>query len=174
MKRIKSISSMAMCLVFSVISVQPTAAVSVTPYSCLDMGWHYRTYNKTQIFIPTGKKYTSGPGGTVTASIQGTQTVSSEINASFTFSASAVVATASTTFGASFGLSTSISESYSYTHIVNSGKYGNLQFGNHGYKYTFEKYYLNNLCQKTSSNIGLVLRMPTSDHWGYRYWETNS
>lgn len=166
--------TMLLGISLSFVQIQPSSALTITPYSCMDMGWHYRTYNKTQIFIPTGNKYTSGPGGTVTAAIQGTQTVSSEISASFTFSASAVVATASTTFGVTLGLSTSISESYSYSHIVSSGKYGNLQFGNRGYKYNFEKYYLNNLCQKTSSNIGQVLQMPTSNEWGYKYWETNS
>jgi hypothetical protein len=162
-------------LSLSMFIAAPSAkALTITPYACMDMGWHYRTYNKNTVFLPKGIHFKAGPGGEVVATVQGSLTVSAEYDASFSFSESAVVATAEQTFGINLKVSATIASSFSFSHPIQNGKYGNMRFGNFGYEYDFEKYYLNSYCQKTSSEIGHVLKMPSTSTWGYRYWETQN
>lgn len=175
MKKIRvTILAIISFLLLSFMSVPTATALSITPYACMDMGWHYRTFNKSTVFLPKGIHFKAGPGGEVEATIQGSLTVGAEYDASFSFSESAVVASAEQTFGVNLKLSATIATTFGFSHSIQNGMYGNLRFGNFGYEYDFEKYYLNSFCQKTSSEIGHVLKMPSASTWGYRYWETQN
>ncbi|MGC5033862.1 hypothetical protein [Micromonospora sp. DT229] len=89
-------------------------------------------------------------------------------------SASAVVLSAELTFGINASVTSTISQTFNYSKPISNGKYGNLQFGNWGWRMGVEKYYLNASCAKTNSSTGTVTRMPSALTWGYRYWETSS
>lgn len=87
-----------------------------------------------------------------------------------TISGSAVVASAEATFGINASVTQTLSQSYSYSRKISSNtKYGNLRFGNWGWRMGLQKYYVNSSCNITTSYTGTVTRMPSALSWGYRY-----
>ncbi|MEV5691410.1 hypothetical protein [Micromonospora globbae] len=159
----------------TLVAVEPARAEGpVTPMACVDMGWHYRTFSKQDLHIPAGIHFKSGPGGTVGASIQYNLSTTFAVSSGISVSASAVVLSAEGTFGINASVTSSLAQSYTYSRTISSGKYGNLQFGNWGWRMGVEKYYMNSSCVKTDSVTGTVTRMPSALSWGYRYWETSS
>lgn len=152
----------------------PTFAANISPMSCSDMGWHYAVSGKADTHLPTGTDWKSGPGGTVSSSLEYSQATAITVSASFSYSVSSIVSAAQATYGISAAATSSKNVSYTYTHAVTAGKYGHLQFGNWGWSMNFQKYYLDNYCTTTSSSSGVVNRMPSANSWGFRYWETNS
>jgi hypothetical protein len=167
--------------VFGVLGLQASPASAATgegdeisPNSCPEVGWHYRVFNKQDLHIPAGLHYKSGPGGTVSATVQHnlSATLGTSINTSV--NGSLVVASAGVTFGINASVTSSISQTYTYSRNIAAGKYGNVQFGNWGWRMGLEKYYLASGCTVTSSYTGTVTKMPSAGSWGYRYWETNS
>lgn len=144
--------------------------------ACIDYGWHYSTYSKTDnIHIPSGVHWKSGPGGTVSASRESTQSASMAVSMSVSVSYSAIVASAEATFGIDATVSGSRSETMGYSRTISSNsKYGHLQFGNWGYKMGVKKYYVDNVCRVGATYTGTVTKMPSANTWGYRYWETTT
>ncbi|NYG07448.1 hypothetical protein BJ986_001935 [Phycicoccus badiiscoriae] len=151
------------------------SAVEAGTQACAEYGWNYSTYSKTDIHIPSGVHWKSGPGGTVSASRESTQSASMTVSMSVTVSYSAIVASAEGTFGIDATVAGSRSETMGYSRTISSSsRYGNLQFGNWGYKMGVKKYYVDPACQVTSSYVGTVTKMPSANTWGYRYWETTT
>ena len=141
--------------------------------ACAEYGWNYSTYSKTDIHLPSGVHWKNGPGGTVSASRESTQSASMSVSMSVSVSYSAIVAKAEGTFGIDATVSGSRSETMGYLRTISSSsRYGHLQFGNWGYKMGVKKYYVNSACDVTSSYVGTVNKMPSANTWGYRYWET--
>ena len=91
-----------------------------------------------------------------------------------TFSVSSVIASANATFGIQATNTASTSIAYTYSHPVTAGKYGHVQFGNYGWKMSVRKTVINNLCAITSDVTGTVTQLPSSNVWGFNYWETSS
>ncbi len=153
----------------------PASAVTSGTQVCSDYGWHYSTYSKTNIHIPTGVHWKHGPGGTVTANRESTQTASMTVSMSVSVSYSAIVTSAEGTFGIDASVSNSRSEAIGYSRTISSNsKYGHLQFGNWGYKMGVKKYYVNSACSVSSTYTGTVTAMPSANTWGYHYWETTT
>lgn len=143
--------------------------------ACAEYGWNYSTYSKTNIHIPSGVHWKNGPGGTVSASRESTQSASMTVSMSVSVSYSAIVVEAEGTFGIDATVSGSRSETMGYSRTISSNsRYGHLQFGNWGYKMGLKKYYVNSACDVTSSYVGTVTKMPSANTWGYRYWETTT
>ncbi|HEU5222772.1 MAG TPA: hypothetical protein VFU07_03730 [Candidatus Lumbricidophila sp.] len=150
-------------------------AASASTQVCSDAGTHYVVSNKQGIHLPSGIDWKSGPGGTVTSSIESTQTTSLSVSMSGSFSTGAIVAQAEVTFGVDASVSQSIGSTYTYSHPVTAGKYGHVQFGNWGWAMNVRKYEVSSsTCTITSDTYGTVNRMPSANSWGFRYWETAS
>jgi hypothetical protein len=153
-------------------------AASAAPMSaqvCSDAGTHYVVSAKqNDVHIPTGFDWKSGPGGSVTSSVESTQTATIGVSISGTVSTSAIVASASATFGVSASVSASIGSTYAFTHAITAGKYGHMQFGNWGWRMNLNRYVVDSNCNVTSSVNGVVTKLPSVGSWGFRYWETAS
>jgi hypothetical protein len=167
-------SALAAGLIGSTVATAPAHAADVTPYACDEVGTHYRTFNKTNIHIPTGVDWKSGPGGTVTSSIEKNQSATVGVSIGATVSTSAVVASAEATFSIDASVTSSRTESYTYSNNIAAGKYGHLQFGNWGWRMSLEKYTYNSSCVLTEDVTGTVTKMPSANRWGFRFWETTS
>ncbi len=167
MKAISVLTTAALIAVSFVAQPVSAQADDVTPYACPEMGTHYIVSNNQSLHIPTGVDWKSGPGGTVSSSIEYSQTATMSVSLSTTFSLSAIVSEADATFGIS-------ASTYTYSHAVAAKKYGHLQFGNWGWKMKVRKYVVSSTCATTSDVTGTVNRMPSASTWGFRYWETSS
>ncbi|MBX6356302.1 MAG: hypothetical protein IRZ05_10680 [Micromonosporaceae bacterium] len=173
-KRTVAAAGFAAAVLAQLVVAEPARADGVTPFACAEAGTHYRTFSKQDLHIPLGIDFKSGPGGTVTASIQYNFSTTISVSISATVSTSAIVASAETTFGINASVTASIGSSYGYSHNITAGKYGHLQFGNWGWRMGVEKYVYDRNCRLTSDVTGTVTRMPSAASWGYRYWETSS
>ena len=143
--------------------------------ACAEYGWNYLTYSRTGLHIPSGVHWKNGPGGTVSASRESTQSASMSVSMSVSVSYSAIVAEAEATFGVDATVSGSRSETVGYSRTISSSsRYGHVQFGNWGHKMGVKKYYVGSACTVTSSYVGTVTKMPSANSWGYRYWETTT
>lgn len=167
-------SAVAAGLMGTAVAASPAQAEDVTPFACDEMGTHYRTYNLTNIHIPTGIDWKSGPGGTVTSSIESSQSATMGVSISATVSTSAIVASAEATFAIDASVTATRAQSYTYSNNISAGKYGHLQFGNWGWRMNVEKYTYNSSCVLTEDVIGTVTKMPSGNSWGFRFWETAS
>lgn len=147
-------------------------AAPEAPLGCIDRGWHYDVSGKYSRHIPTGDVFRSGKGGTVTATLEYGHEASLQVSSGGSVSASSLVASAEATYGINASTTASRSASYGYSRKISSNKYGNLQFGNWGWGMNFQKYYVNNYCSVSSRTSGTIKGMPSSNTWGFRYWET--
>lgn len=162
-------------LPFAIANPATAAEPAPQPFACSDMGWHYRTFSRQDLHIGLGIHFKSGPGGTVSASIQKSLSTTVGVSMSTTFSASAIVSSAEATFGINASVTASIAQTFNFSRNISANnKYGNLRFGNWGWSMGVEKYYLDNNCKQTQKFTGTVTRMPSANSWGYRYWETTS
>jgi hypothetical protein len=167
--------AIAVCTLMLLGGAMSASALESSAQACAEYGWNYSTYSKTDIHIPSGVHWKNGPGGTVSASRESTQSASMSVSMSVSVSYSAIVAKAEGTFGIDATVSGSRSETMGYSRpISSSSKYGHLQFGNWGYKMGLKKYYVDSACSVTSSYVGTVTKMPSANTWGYRYWETST
>lgn len=119
-----------------------------------------------------GFVFKNGPGGHVSSTIEYNFTASATVSVSTGASANIVVAEANATFGVSGGVSVSLGQSWTYSHDISSNKYGNMQFGNWGWKVSVKKEIWNTACQYVVYNGSA--RIPSINIWGFRYWETSS
>src|SRR4051794_35954879 len=62
------------------------SAVESDAQACAEYGWNYSTYTKTDIHIPSGVHWKDGPGGTVSASRESTQSASMTVSMSVSVS----------------------------------------------------------------------------------------
>lgn len=142
--------------------------------ACVDMGTHYVTTNKQDLFIGLGTKFKSGPGGTVHAAVQGSLTATASATISGGATLSPVIASFNATFGVTGTASASVSSTWTYDHDVPAGKFGTLQFGNWGWRSTLRKYVVDASCNVTSDVTGTLNQLPSVDTWGYMYTESTS
>lgn len=143
--------------------------------ACPDAGKHFvEASNARDTHIGTGNVWKAGPGGTVSAAIEHNQTASVTLSRelSGTVGISEVVS-ASGTIGLSTQESSTISESFGYSHDVPPDMYGNIQFGNWGWDVDIHVYDFDSNCSPVNEQFGSA-RVPSSDHWGYNYWYTAS
>jgi hypothetical protein len=172
MKKIQStiITSIAL-LLLSLLGTPSAHAVSVTPYACMDMGWHYRTFNPVEHFeIMSGPKL-RGPGGVFDEDFPGTYTTQQDFIGDFDFSKSTIVAVAESTFGKNLTLSSTTSGTFNFKSAIPLGAYLDVAFGYKSIKFEFEKYYLNSFCQKTTSHFGSVKKLARGKIWDHLPWE---
>ncbi|QGN46416.1 hypothetical protein ACN26Y_09040 [Micromonospora sp. WMMD558] len=143
-------------------------------FGCPEAGTHYRVFNRKGIHIPVGMTFKNGPGGTTKAAIQTGLEATVKVSASASFSAGALVAKAETTFGIEASVTSKIQHTWEYSRNIDPKKYGNLRFGNWGWRMGAEKYTVDSRCKVKNKKSATVTAMPSASTWGYRYWETSS
>ncbi len=138
--------------------------------SCLELGNTYvtATITNANAYVPFGSILRSGPGGTVTATqhIAYTSTVKSSVSGNI--SAGEIVS-ASISAGVSNTKSSTTGTSYTYSHPISNGKYGNLQWVNWAATVSVKKTVVVSPCN--FSQIAAGTATVPRDSWGYRYWE---
>ena len=159
-------------LSLSMMVAAPSAtAVSVTPYSCIDMGWHYRTFSPSEHFETLSGPKLRGPGGVFDENFPGTYKTQQVFVGDFDFSKSAIVAVAESTFGKNLSLSAETSGTFNYTRLIYPADYLDVSFGYRSIDFDFEKYYLNSFCQKTISYLGSVNKLARGKIWDHLVWD---
>ncbi|PKU99099.1 hypothetical protein CQR54_1516 [Bifidobacterium pseudolongum subsp. globosum] len=138
--------------------------------SCPELGNTYvtATITNANAYVPFGSILRSGPGGTVTATqhIAYTSTVKSSVSGNI--SAGEIVS-ASISAGVSNTKSSTTGTSYTYSHPISNGKYGNLQWVNWAATVSVKKTVVVSPCN--FSQIAAGTATVPRDSWGYRYWE---
>lgn len=138
--------------------------------SCPELGNTYvtATITNANAYVPFGSILRSGPGGTVTATqhIAYTSTVKSSVSGNI--SAGEIVS-ASISAGVSNAKSSTTGTSYTYSHPISNGKYGNLQWVNWAATVSVKKTVAVSPCN--FSQIAAGTATVPRDSWGYRYWE---
>ncbi len=130
--------------------------------------------SKSAYFIgASGTHFKDGPGGTMTASVTKTSTISATLSSSAEVSASEIIASAKVSVSASVTGSVAIAVGHTYSHNITSNKYGNLQYGSHGYKVGWTKSRTNGNCKGETVLATGTATLPT-DSVGWKYWETAS
>ncbi len=126
------------------------------------------TITNANAYVPFGSILRSGPGGTVTATqhIAYTSTVKSSVSGNI--SAGEIVS-ASISAGVSNAKSSTTGTSYTYSHPISNGKYGNLQWVNWAATVSVKKTVVVSPCN--FSQIAAGTATVPRDSWGYRYWE---
>lgn len=138
--------------------------------SCPELGNTYvtATITNANAYVPFGSILRSGLGGTVTATqhIAYTSTVKSSVSGNI--SAGEIVS-ASISAGVSNTKSSTTGTSYTYSHPISNGKYGNLQWVNWAATVSVKKTVVVSPCN--FSQIAAGTATVPRDSWGYRYWE---
>lgn len=138
--------------------------------SCPELGNTYvaATITNANAYVPFGSILRSGSGGTVTATqhIAYTSTVKSSVSGNI--SAGEIVS-ASISAGVSNTKSSTTGTSYTYSHPISNGKYGNLQWVNWAATVSVKKTVVVSPCN--FSQIAAGTATVPRDSWGYRYWE---
>lgn len=138
---------------------------------CPEVG---HTYVKASItnnqHIGYGPVLRNGPGGTVTASGGLQASVSLTMNVSGNIGVNEIVqATRNAGFSGAVNFSSKVS--FSYSHDISSGRYGNMQFGNYGKKVSVTKTTVVSPCTFRTVASGTSI-VPSRNTWGYKYWES--
>ncbi len=175
MKKIRiTILAIISFLILSFMAVPTATALSITPYACMDMGWHYRTFNIKDHFQPTTDELQSVGPSTLRMAITDTQTFSKEFNFSFAVNFDLLKADVEAKFGGALTWSDSSTIKKSFeSDPIPAGKMGHVEYGNVGVKFDFEKYYLNSYCQKTQSFTEHITHM-SAGKWRFKYWITDA
>lgn len=138
--------------------------------SCPELGNTYVTATVTNAnaYIPFGPVLRSGPGGTVTATQQVSYTSSVRSSISGNISVGEIVS-ATVSAGISDAKSSVTSTSYTYSHPISNGKYGNMQWIHWAANVNVKKTVVVSPCNfsQIASGTATVPR----NSWGYRYWE---
>lgn len=138
--------------------------------SCPELGNTYvtATITNANAYVPFGSILRSGPGGTVTATqhIAYTSTVKSSVSGNIS---AAEIVSASISAGVSNAKSSTTGTSYTYSHPISNGKYGNLQWVNWAATVSVKKTVVVSPCN--FSQIAAGTATVPRDSWGYRYWE---
>ena len=116
--------------------------------------------------------FKDGPGGTVTASVHRTSTMSASISAGAEISINELIADSKVSISASVTRTVSTTTGHTYTHSIPSGKYGNLQYGTWAYHVTWSKWRQNGNCTVTELAAGYGT-VPTVAV-GWKYFTTSS
>ncbi|WP_256640593.1 hypothetical protein [Streptomyces murinus] len=153
------------------------ATAVVQPQYCAGPQTWIDITSKTNYHIASwwnGTKYKDGPGGSMTASVTKSGTISAEVSGSTEVSASSVVVAAKASVSAKIGGSVSITTGHTYTHNIAKNKYGHLQYGSWGYKVSWAKYRRKgDGCHGATLVDSGTATLPTSET-GWKYWETTS
>ncbi|WP_234341709.1 hypothetical protein [Streptomyces sp. NRRL S-646] len=136
----------------------------------------YEVSDKDNYFIASwwnGTHYKDGPGGTMKVKVEKSGEVSIELSGSIEASANAIIAKSKATYGIRVVGKVSITTGHEYSHDVPSNKYGNLQYGDWGYKETWTKWRTSgDRCRKVKLGSGTA-KLPTNST-GWKWWVTNA
>ncbi|MFR0618529.1 hypothetical protein ACLUWU_00025 [Bifidobacterium thermophilum] len=146
---------------------QPVAA-----RSCPEVGQTSvkATITDRNYHIGVGTVFRAGPGGTISATVKKSYTISVSSNVSGSISAGEI-AKATVSAGVSTAISDSTSTSYTFTRGITPGRYGNLQYGNYGTKVKVTKTMIVAPCNVKTIASGTAT-VPSRNTWGYKYWES--
>lgn len=118
--------------------------------------------------------FTSGPGGTISASKYFSRSMNLTITGSTTVGISvADIVNANLQAGISTGATVQVADTFTYSHKIPANRIGHLQFGNWSLEETVVK-------QKVASNCSVKIVARTTAkvprkgtaYFGYRYWDT--
>lgn len=149
--RVSSLLSLSLSLLVAWATLAPTAIAAEDvqgPNSCISEYYYDTPANgRTTGWRGTNRvsAQLAGPG-TINWTQSGTVTQTFGANASFSVSASAIVASANATFGASYTYATSSQESWSYTIAIPAGKTGVLAILHRNDRLTTNKWVLLSNC----------------------------
>src|SRR4051812_12887025 len=118
--------------------------------------------------VPTFK---DGPGGTITVSRNYSGSVSFKVEVGAESEVGAVLASAKVSIQASLEKTNSTSTTHTYSHVIDKGKYGHVQFVSWGQDVTWKKYRQNGNCTTTLIDSGKI-RFPAVEE-GWYFWQTN-
>lgn len=170
---LKSIVALSVAL-FGIVAPINTAYAedTVQRIACDQVGqtWYTATINNSNYFMGVGTIFRAGPGGSIQSSIEGSKTVSVQSSVAGSIGVDNIVK-ASIEAGASTAVSSSTRQTYTFSHDISPNRYGNMQFGNYGWKVTVKKYKIVPPCNTTVVVSGTA-EVPSRDYWGYKYWES--
>ncbi|MEU5310153.1 hypothetical protein [Streptomyces sp. NPDC021562] len=150
----------------------PAAAGTVTPKSCPITYGVLITSHKAYRLPAKGAYFKDGPGGTISASVTRSSTITYSLSTSLEVSASYLFASAKASVSGSITKSVAVTTGHTYSHDINPHKYGNLQYGSNGYKVGWQSNRTNPNCRTTVLATGTAKLPATSVGW--HYWETKS
>lgn len=152
--------------------VAGAAPASAMPRQCPVTYGVLITSHKAYRLPASGAYFKDGPGGTITASVTRATTISYSLSTSLEVSASYLFASAKASVSGSITKSVAVTTGHTYSHNINSRKYGNLQYGSNGFKVGWQSNRTNPNCSTTVLATGTAKLPATSVGW--HYWETNS
>lgn len=170
-KQITSLLTSIVILFFCIFSTTPAQAKENSPLVNCDkvgMTWDKATILDRNYHIGVGGIFRSGPGGTISSSYEGSQTITVQSSLTASIGTDAIVK-ASISAGASTAVSSATKTTYNYSHNISPNKYGNLQFGSWGWRTRVTRYRVYAPCTTKVFASGTAT-LP-SNSWGYKYWE---
>ncbi|MDI5966842.1 hypothetical protein [Streptantibioticus silvisoli] len=118
----------------------------------------------------------AGPGGTISETVTSAKTISGTFSVSVgdkaDVSLGVLTDEAKIDISASVTGSTTVTTGHTYSHNITSNKYGNLQYGSYGYKFSWKKWVTSGSCTTTTQASGTAILPTTTTGW--KYWETSS
>ena len=139
--------------------------------ACNQVGqvWYTASVLNSNYFIGAGTVFRAGPGGTITTQYEGSKTISVQSSLTASVGINNIVQ-ASVQAGATTAVASSTKETFTYSHDVSPNRYGNMQFGNYGWRTQVQKNRIIAPCNPHVDVSGTAT-LP-SGVWGYRYWES--
>lgn len=160
---LKAALLMIACVVPYLAAPSATAA-DVTPQACGDAGYTYTTYDNVHGYSTTGVS-SSQASGPFTISYTETDTASQTFgaNASFSVSASAILASATATFGINYSYTTSSTKSWTYSTFIPAGTTGKVRVLHKADKVGFDRLQIKADCStSTESGTATLPRSTTA------------
>ncbi|MGW3814781.1 hypothetical protein [Streptomyces sp. NPDC005046] len=119
-----------------------------------------------------GAYFKDGPGGTISASVTRSSTITYSLSTSLEVETSVFFASAKAAVHASVTKSVAVTRGHTYSHGIHAHKYGNLQYGSNGFKVGWQSNRTNPNCSTTVLKTGTA-KLPVSSV-GWKFWETSS
>lgn len=149
---------------------------NATTFACTEAGKTITAIeSRREKFTPLDSTvFTSGPGGTISASKYFSKSMNLTITGSTTVGISvADIVNANMQAGISTGATVQVADTFTYSHNIPANRIGHLQFGNWSLEETVVK-------QKVASNCSVKIIARTTAkvprkgtaYFGYRYWDT--
>jgi hypothetical protein len=146
----------------------PTSAACQDPYVTYKV-WVIRGLHKGFPDLPT---FEDGPGGSITATVSRTDTLSATFGVATSVEAGAIFAKAKVEVSASITRTATATIGHQYTHKIKAGKYGHLRYGSWSKRIGWKKILHTALCQTELLKRGRAT-IPTNAI-GWKYWATDN
>lgn len=132
--------------------------------------------SKTGYFVKSwlpGTSFKDGPGGTMMVSVTKAGVIKASVTVGGESEINGLIMKAKAKIDVTIGAEFTYTIGHTYTHGINRGKYGHLQYGAHGYKIGWAKYKTSaDRCGKVRIKSGTAT-LPTREQ-GWTFWETSS